>query len=83
MEQKQILSPIGVNHPLSDKSLKLLKDMKSIFQKCEKRNTNGMDFQPFYHYIDLYMENEQARSFLMDQLYDFIIKQGEFWFDDK
>jgi len=44
-----------------------------MYQKCEEINTNGMDFNALYHYLDLFIENEQERSFLMDRLAEFVV----------
>lgn len=72
-ELKLQQAPLGTNHPLSDVFSKLIEDMKSMYQKCEEINTNGMDFNALYHYLDLFIENEQERSFLMDRLAEFVV----------
>ena len=82
-EQKQLQAQIGTHHPLRDVSSKLLKDMKSMYQKCEKINYNEMDLEPLYRYLDLFIENEQQRSFLMDRFAEVVIYCGEKWFDER
>lgn len=36
-----------------------------------------MDFNALYHYLDLFIENEQERSFLMDRLAEFVVEYGQ------
>lgn len=52
-------------------------------QKCGKINNNEMDLEPLYRYLDLFIENEQQRSFLMDRFAEVVIYCGEKWFDNK
>ena len=82
-EQKQIVATLGTHHPLSIESSNVIKCVKLLFEECEKNSTNGTDFKLLYHYLDLFLEHERDRSFLMDRLYDLIIECGSAWFDDK
>lgn len=79
--QKQIQAPIGTHLPEDEDVSKLLKDMKSIFEKASKRCENDHNFEELFRYFDLFLENEQERSFLMDRFADCVRNYGRAWFD--
>ena len=79
--QELQMSPIGTNLPENEDAIKLLKDLKKIFERCEKRAINNHDFKNLFEYLDLFLENEQERSFLMDRIADTILDCGKAWFN--
>ncbi len=79
---RQILAPLGTHLPEDEDVVKLLKDIKAIFKSAEKRCVNEHNFEELFYYLDLFIANEQERSFLMDRLSDLIVESGKAWFDE-
>lgn len=80
-KQEQQMSPIGTNLPENKDTIKLLQDLKNIYERCEKRSVNYHDYKTLFKYLDLFLENEQERSFLMDRIADTIVDCGKAWFN--
>lgn len=75
MENKQELqmSPIGINLPENYDAKKLLQALKKNYERCEKRVVNNHDYKILFEYLDLFLEHEQERAFLMDRITDTIL----------
>jgi hypothetical protein len=59
--QELQMSPIGTNLPENEDAIKLLHDLKKIFENCEKRVVNNHDYKTLFKYLDFFLENEQER----------------------
>ena len=79
--QELQMSPIGTNLPENEDAIKFLHDLKKIFENCEKREVNNYDYKTLFKYLDLFLENEQERSFLMNRIADTIVDRGNAWFN--
>lgn len=79
LRQRQIL---GTHLPEDASVVQLLRDIKAIFESAKKRCVNEHNFEEQFEYLDLFLENEQERSFLMDRISDLVIDCGEAWFDE-
>lgn len=67
-EQKQIQAALGTHLPENEATINLMMNIKSIFESAAKRSRNAHNFDELFHYIDLFIDNEQKRSFLLNDL---------------
>lgn len=81
-EQNQIQASLGTHLPENEDAIKLLIDMKAIFEKCAARSANGYDYERLFRYFELFLEHEKERSFLMDRISDLVMEYGAAWFGD-
>ena len=75
------MTPIGTNLPKNYDAKKLLQALKKIYERCKKRVVNYHDYKILFEYLDLFLEHEQERAFLMDRIADTILNCGKAWFN--